>query len=1449
MADLAEGKEAKRLAAFESVARELGPPVADMGSKGEEHASAQAETVPVEVVEQPPEFTKPQEAEAKFEDLPPPPEAEAHARFDFEAMFGVRQEELESIAGYKDLIKGQRALLFRNLEQVTLSRIEDEASTEYKSKVEAAGQKYKGKKLGARVGNALARGFVSALRPFIVGTEQKRTALELQRGGMATHGKTLELLIKGMRETANDLDVEVQSDGSLELLLAGRPEAYEHDSSEGRVELSPEDAEALEHFNQVASEFAQLPYEWSLPTAKKGQRDQYVHMKNVYEAARADILRLKRQQFGDEQQAALATRQIDYRVNMSQYLNSDPEVERRLSEIKSAPVWRKVLTNVVTERGMYGGLGFAGRAVTAGVLGWAAAPVVAAGMGGFMAHRRELARQREAEVAGRRGTQAESAKVAQLKADTRQAKARFNELSKELGGLSLKEDPELMEGERKTAYLQAMQALEQVGKLEFEVKQAQVEAGQQSYVEAKQLAAKLDKLVAQVEYAPEGKDKDVFIKKVLGSDISITKDNQDDLLQRAKVKLQGSLDARIGYTLRKLDDGTVNFGEKEEQLAAKYALAKAMGAAEAFAVVNGANRMVDGSGRTALDRVSHLLDVRGEHISAAKKKLLRNQIIYGATMGAGFATTGWLMRHGWEWFRTPSVVPTEVPAPSVPSEAEDVLTPTDTAEAPLPGSTGQFDTDSLLPEWMRSRPSGPEVKPPYAPPAETGQGTGSRILPLEQPSSAPTPETIPTQPIEIEINDKVDTFSEAIDNAVHQASPETQSAFIKRVLGDGTSVSDGNRSELLRRAVAVISVSNEGTAFGKGIDVENLVYEGNKVILKPDGSWEVTKAGGASEAKAVAEETLRDNAAKLGHGGKVRGSAGLTWVEGRPAAQGSLYYHELALSELASGAGAPSHKFSEVLVDYVPHGQDIDGVPEYLELRDSTGRPIEVINLTDHSSDEAAVAEAHRLALEFDHALTQVEQAMPASSGTTTLGEKASLVRWAGSNAEGSLNELNPEALARLSKLDSEVAQLKANGFSRLDLSLVEQHQAGALDWHISDEGTFVWDKATSPLTGNKLEIAIMNKSSFTPDSMGDYTALANTYLLQEEQTFTILSNAVDRGDAQRIVGLRCSDANDVAIEAITRKKIFGLVQVSDGGAPEVFHWLKRTLGDDYLSDTQHTVGERLAIASHSGGVSELSPVENVAHSPSFIKESSISALEAHQAKNIAPESSSIKTGSSPAVIAEVKGEIAEAQLAASRGYAGSTEHAADVFGELDNANAAYDALHNPNMSATDKMAAFGQLKLTDGGRPYMFQGGTEGIGLKDGKYLYYDHGKVSELTAENINSVSSVDQVVSAESITTEVSPRDMLQSVIENRNSAEYMAIYASKMQVEPAVVEQAFKDISRGLESGDALTYLRELAGKNPERTKLLQEVLTTVNTSRFNKNEQEVLASLKAALSGK
>ncbi len=103
------------------------------------------------------------------------------------------------------------------------------------------------------------------------------------------------------------------------------------------------------------------------------------------------------------------------------------------------------------------------------------------------------------------------------------------------------------------------------------------------------------------------------------------------------------LKARTAYTWRQLNMGLVNFGGSDKKTANQYELLQALAKAEV------ALRALEEDtetkrGKKLFKHLDSFLGVRQERMETRYKKQLRDQMIRGAIMGAGFATLGYAIR-------------------------------------------------------------------------------------------------------------------------------------------------------------------------------------------------------------------------------------------------------------------------------------------------------------------------------------------------------------------------------------------------------------------------------------------------------------------------------------------------------------------------------------------------------------------------------------------------------------------------------------------------------------------------------------------------------------------------------------------------------------------------------------------------------------------------------------
>ncbi len=157
-------------------------------------------------------------------------------------------------------------------------------------------------------------------------------------------------------------------------------------------------------------------------------------------------------------------------------------------------------------------------------------------------------------------------------------------------------------------------------------------------------------------------------------------------------------------------------------------------------------------------------------------------------------------------------------------------------------------------EFSRTEVSSKEIEHSVQPEEKEAENIREEIIVKKEEKSA--------EPIEVKIEGKTDTFSEAIYKAAKEAynnqDYQRVDNFIHNVLGDEVKVNNQDRFKLLQKAVRVLSVKNIGEVEDES--VKNLVYEGNVVKLNADGTWSTEKAESHYEPQAVTEEQLRENA-------------------------------------------------------------------------------------------------------------------------------------------------------------------------------------------------------------------------------------------------------------------------------------------------------------------------------------------------------------------------------------------------------------------------------------------------------------------------------------------------------------------------------------------------------------------------------------------------------------
>lgn len=287
---------------------------------------------------------------------------------------GIKKEDLEKIEGFNSLTIGQQLLILENLKQLTLGRVQEEAHGKYQK--EMAGSQW-----GGRMWKVITK-------KYQIAKAEKEKAEEIYKGGIKIHKEVLQQLTNGM--LGMGLEVK-EKDGKLEIQYAG-----------GFKNLTPEKQKIVDEFNDAANLFGGMPDEWKYKAASKNEQKSYKEIENRYEKAKISLLTLKKEKDG-ERGAALYINDIEGKIKINQFLNTHPGVEEQLKNIKDKNLWRQVMKDIVTERGIYATAGFLTRTFTISMIGLAGAPLAAAGLGGFLARKRAKEATRENIKAARKG--------------------------------------------------------------------------------------------------------------------------------------------------------------------------------------------------------------------------------------------------------------------------------------------------------------------------------------------------------------------------------------------------------------------------------------------------------------------------------------------------------------------------------------------------------------------------------------------------------------------------------------------------------------------------------------------------------------------------------------------------------------------------------------------------------------------------------------------------------------------------------------------------------------------------------------------------------------------------------------------------------------------------------------------------------------------------------------
>lgn len=530
--------------------------------------------------------------------------------------FSITQNDLENL-GFSSLTEGQKLLVYENLRQLTLADIKESANIDFRNKMgdlaiskeeKEAEKKEKGRFISGinGLGRWLKRAGLGITKNFRIAVSEKAYAHAVAEGGYDKYEKPLKYLIGIVK----DLDVD-EKDGETNIKFF---------KGFNEEDLGEEQKEAAEEFNKIASDFSKLPEEWSFSTASDKNREKYKQVEERYEIAKEKVLNSFSR---DGKKAFLAANKADHLVKMNQFFNSNPEVEKELERIKNQSALWKGIDNVATERGAYFSIGYASRAASVKLLTMAGAAIslpvsiatgagiaIGAGIaGGYFGNKRANKELIEREMMSRKGFKDQSDEAKDF--DTAE---------------NLNEKLELL-----------------IDKVNNPEKYAlELQRKRQLMLDNHRINFTNDFSSAPgMENMPKIKN-DEIEKRIYD------KLYEDIAPEMIRNKALAQLKTRIDFTKRKMDEGRVNYGSKEEAIINRYNLIQTLSNAEIDSYINGGERNLFIERR--LDRFIG----RRERTIAKKEDQYKNkQMLLGASLGAVFGTAGysarWLAGNWFDW--------------------------------------------------------------------------------------------------------------------------------------------------------------------------------------------------------------------------------------------------------------------------------------------------------------------------------------------------------------------------------------------------------------------------------------------------------------------------------------------------------------------------------------------------------------------------------------------------------------------------------------------------------------------------------------------------------------------------------------------------------------------------------------------------------------------------------
>ena len=300
----------------------------------------------------------------------------------FSEKFNIDESALEKIPEFASLTPGKQLLVLRNLEQLTLSGVTEEAKA--KQRAEWGSTHFL-----MRAGQML----------FTLGMEPELRVAELEKKLLAQARGTDKSDPESVRREAMKLahiealakvaqvgpTVKTSPEGKLEVEFCNPKEIF---TAIDDPFLTPERLRAVEEFNHASNAYASIPHEWKYQTTElEGkERAQLEAARYAFETTGAKVTQIMKEKFlaeGDsmpDERAMLAMNKFEERVQLSQLFNSHPDAEHALGQISDTSILVRAGKEFWKAKGSFAAYGIVGRAAVVALVGPLAMSAVGASL-------------------------------------------------------------------------------------------------------------------------------------------------------------------------------------------------------------------------------------------------------------------------------------------------------------------------------------------------------------------------------------------------------------------------------------------------------------------------------------------------------------------------------------------------------------------------------------------------------------------------------------------------------------------------------------------------------------------------------------------------------------------------------------------------------------------------------------------------------------------------------------------------------------------------------------------------------------------------------------------------------------------------------------------------------------------------------------------------------------